>query len=502
MSAIPLQVLTRPFAIEPVTSIMLPDGIFDNAIYNLRIATHFTNTSASALTNVRIYFESAGDPGIAVTARTHVFASIPAGASVLVQWSADFQHAAPGKRLLSFIAGGDGFESRRSIQQIFVSETRFDSANNRYTCTVEEGTLTVSGIQGHLPGKQWGQPGGDGKQCRCPPSIGPMVPTGMTMAWAPNPAYAGRHGELPFADPWWKILALIVAVVAALVAIIAAAQGAGKASFSAGGSVEETDPSVQCCSLKGAGSGAPEYTVAGVASAIASGAIAVACSDAADPFWRGQEATTPAPGEVTVGERVVAKWKLAEAPNAGRPYPAAISFEYQRFTSGASYTHAVSETQVNIHVAGGVEIEAPAEVNAFKPLWLRTRFRKISGGLFRGVELYAFALFQAPGGMFFVVPLTDDGIGFDPGANDGTYAGSLDLERAYRLLLSQEPPQDVYGSWRLFVFAQDVNQTRPGTPPEIAAQHIGGFFVASAIEISFDPTLPCPLKAQGSIKVV
>ena len=50
--------------------------------------------------------------------------------------------------------------------------------------------------------------------------------------------------------------------------------------------------------------------------------------------------------------------------------------------------------------------------------------------------------------------------------------------------------------WRVYVFAQDVNLTKPGTPPEIAAQHIGGFFVASAIEITFDPTLPCPLERK------
>lgn len=106
MSAIPLQVLTRPFAIEPVTNIMLPDGIFDNAIFNLRLAAHFTNTSSSALTNVTIYFESVGDPGIVPVARTHFFASIPAGAAVLVQWDANFEHASPGKRLVSFVAKG------------------------------------------------------------------------------------------------------------------------------------------------------------------------------------------------------------------------------------------------------------------------------------------------------------------------------------------------------------------------------------------------------------
>jgi hypothetical protein len=47
-----------------------------------------------------------------------------------------------------------------------------------------------------------------------------------------------------------------------------------------------------------------------------------------------------------------------------------------------------------------------------------------------------------------------------------------------------------------------VNLTKPGTPPEIAAQKIGGFVVASAITITFDPSLPCPLKAQGTITVV
>ena len=500
MSATPLQVLTRPFATEPVTNIMLPDGIFDNAIYNLGISAHFTNTSSTPLTNVTIYLESVSDPGIVPVARTFSFASIPAGAAVLVKWNANFQFATPGKRLVSFVARSDGFTSRRSIQQIFVSQTRFDSTTNTYTCTVEEGTLQVSHFQGHVPDRTWGEPTGDGKECRCPPPFGPNVPTGLTMVWNANPAYAGMHGELPFSDPWWKILASIVAIVAALVAIIAAALGAGKANFSVGGTFEETEPNVKCCTPKGAASGKPEFTVAGVASAIASGAIAVACSDLADPFWRGQEATAPAADELTVGERVVAKWNLPEAPNAGKAYPADVSWTYQRFTTGATYTHSVTETQTNMHVAGDVEIDTPAVVHAFSPLWVRAKFQKKEGGYFKGTDLYAFVLFQAPEGLFFVEPLTDDGLGFDPGANDSIYAGSLNLELARRILLSQK--QDVYGIWRVFVFAQDVNLTKPGTPPEIAAQHIGGFFIASAIEITFDPTLPCPLKAQATITVV
>jgi hypothetical protein len=504
MSATPLLVQSRPFAIEPVTNIMLPDGIFDNALYNLRIGAHFTNTSGSALSNVTIWFESVGDPGIVPVARTHYFATIPAGATVLVAWDANFQYATPGKRLVSMLAKADGFTARRSIQQIFVSQTRFDAATNSYTCTVEEGTLTVSNISGHKPDRSWSDTGaaGNGKDCRCPPPWGPIVPTGMTMVWAPNPAYAGTHGELPFSDPWWKILAIIVAIVAALVAIVAAALGAGQANFSVGGTVEETDPSVHCCTPKGAANGKPEFTVAGVASAIASGAVVVACSDAADPFWRGQEATPPAPGEVTVGERVVAKWSLVDPPNAGKPYATDVGFTYQRFTTGATYTHAVHETQVNIHVAGDVEVDSPAVVHAFEPLWVRCKFQRDDGSLFKGSELYAFAVFQAPGGLDFVQALTDDGLGFDPGANDGVYAASLNLKGAWRILLDQKPPEDVYGTWRVFVYAQDVNLTKPGTPPEIAAQHIGGFFVASALEITFDPNLPCPLKAQATITVV
>src|SRR6478609_2157582 len=103
MSSTPLKVSTRPFAIEPVTKVMLPDGIFDNALHNLQIAAHFTNESDKELTNVKIYLESTGDLGIVVPAKTVPFATIPARATVLVMWDANFKNAKPGKRYISFI---------------------------------------------------------------------------------------------------------------------------------------------------------------------------------------------------------------------------------------------------------------------------------------------------------------------------------------------------------------------------------------------------------------
>src|SRR5262249_2351193 len=155
-----------------------------------------------------------------------------------------------------------------------------------------------------------------------------------------------------------------------------------KVNFSVGGSFDETgttQPSVNCCSLKGAASGKPAYTVAGVASAIASVAIAVACSDEADPFYRGQTATPPLAVEQTVGERVMARWTLTEAPNAGKAYPVDVEWTYERFTTGNTYSHSVAETQTNIHVAGDVEVDTPSVVQAFSPLWVKAKFHKVTG---------------------------------------------------------------------------------------------------------------------------
>jgi hypothetical protein len=504
MSQVPFQVLTRPFAVEPVTNMMLPDGIFDNAIFNLIIACHCTNQSSATLTNVTIYLESVGDPGIAPVGQTFTFDSISPGASVLVKWSANFQNASPGKPLVSFVAQADGFDSRRSIQQIFVSQTRYDTTTKTYTCAVPEGALKVSNIRAIASANSWGAKGTagccSGAGGKTIPGLPIWIPTGVTLEWAPNPSYSGLHGELPFSDPWWKILAFIVAVIAAIVAIVEAVKGKGAASASAGGSFDENQPSVSCCTPAVSEQTADD-SAAGAAAAVAIAAAAVALSDAADPFWRGQENTPVAPGEITLGEKVDAKWDLPNPPNAGEPYTADVQWTYHRYTSGNTYTYSVSETQTNIHVCGNVELDTPAVLQGTdEPLWVRAKFFKSGSTLYKGSQLYAFAALKAPNdGPFFVIPLTDDGLGFDPAANDGIYAGSLNLSEALRELLASR--LDVYGVWRVFAYAQDVNLTQPGTLPQIAAQHIGGFFVASALHITFDPSLPCPLKAQATVTV-
>ena len=62
-----MDILKRPFSVEPLTGIMLPDGIFDTAIFQQRITCYYTNVGATALNNVTIYLESIG----ATKARTN-----------------------------------------------------------------------------------------------------------------------------------------------------------------------------------------------------------------------------------------------------------------------------------------------------------------------------------------------------------------------------------------------------------------------------------------------
>jgi hypothetical protein len=492
MSDTPMAVQTRPFAVEPVTQVMLPDGIFDNALYNLLISCHYTNTSRQTLNNVTVYLESVGDPGVAVTAQTFNLGTVPAGASVLLQWKGNFQYASPGKPLVSFVAEADGFASSRSIQQIFVSQTRYDTAAKKWTCTIPEGRLEVTKMMGI------GSRAAVDEKSRL---AGPFAITGVDWDWYPNPSYSGQFGDLPFSDPWWKILAVVVAILALIVGLIAAAVGSGTFSVGIGGTFNDdpSAPSIQCCKPKPSTTGG--LTVAGVCGAICSGAIAVACSDAADPVYRGQQNTIPKPNELTIKESVSAHWRFIEPPNAGKPYKTKVKWTYTRVTTGATYNYDVDEEQTNIHVVKNVKVVTPTTVTEKEPLWAKVQFTKPDGTLYQGPELYTFCFFRSPEphGLFFQAPLLDDGRGMDTAANDGTYTAVLSLADARRYIA--DAGGAVEGVWQVFIYAQEVNRTLPGTAPVLAAQTVGGNFVASAISITFDPSLPCPLKAEANITV-
>lgn len=490
MPSTPVVVRKRPFAVFPLTNTMLPDGIFDSSLRVQRLTCHVTNTSAGDLDSVEVYLESVGDPGVVVTATTHHVGRLRAGASVMVAWDVDFTNASPGKKLVSIRVGSNGFTVNRCIQRIFVSRTTFDAPTSTWRVEVPEGTLEVTGLRAIGP-THAGWEGQDGK---CPPLIGPFIPTRMSMRFIPNPAYVGVHGELPFGDPWWKILGWIVAAIAAIVAIAAAALGNGNASVSVGGTFDETEPSVHCCTPKVSG----DFTVAGIASAIASAAVIVGLADDADPFWRGQEAVPPPTGVLTAWENVDVGFAYPTPPNAGAAYPVDTKWTYKRgLSDGTTQTYSVSETRENVHVADGVKVTAPDKVRyREEQLCVQAEFSKAGGGLFVGDDIYAVALFVSSAGLTFVELMNDAGTHGDNKPNDGSYTACLDLGRVYKEHVKRG--LDMQGWWKIYVFAQDINGATPDQLPEVAAQSIGGFVVAGPVELNFDPSLPCPLRAQAT----
>ena len=65
---IKMEIDQRPFAVEPQTNLMMPDGIFDTAIHNQMITCYIVNKDAVQISDVEIYLESVSG-GIKIPAR-------------------------------------------------------------------------------------------------------------------------------------------------------------------------------------------------------------------------------------------------------------------------------------------------------------------------------------------------------------------------------------------------------------------------------------------------
>ncbi|MGB3593410.1 MAG: choice-of-anchor X domain-containing protein [Ornithinimicrobium sp.] len=514
MVATPLAIPHRPFAVEPVTEIMMPDGIFDASIFVQRITAQLKNTADRDLADVDIYLEGISDPAVVPTAYTHRFPRIPAGATVTVAWEANFQNAGPGKPIVSVVAREAGSELTRSLKRIYVSRTSYDEAAEKFICEVPEGRFEMTNIHAFGPnGTAWQPPPEcepDEEQVRI--NLGPFLPISFDAVFVPNPAYFGTHGELPFSDPWWKVLAVIVLIIAAVVGAVLAATSGGTTFVGAKGKFDETgtiDPAIECCEPdwksvgKETGLDKGKVTGAGIAGVIATTALAVALSDDEDPWWRGQRATTPPNGSLTVGEEVSAKIDYVDPPNAGVEYRVETAWDYKRHTdSGDVLLHQVAEARSNTHLAETIMVDAPSPHHAFaKPLTITLEVTRAGGAPYAGPDLFAFALLISPDRDYsVVVPLADDGIGPDKAADDGAYTGEIHLEEIYPIIRRRNATFE--GRWKILAFAQDVNLADEDDLPEIQAQTIGGHVVVSPITLNFDTSLPCPITAQKVVEVI
>lgn len=509
-----ISVPNRPFSSELITGLALPDGIFETTIGLQRVNAHFKNQGASPSPSVNIYVESVSDPGIVITPQTYT-TSMAAGAAQLFYWNADFSAATPGTQYISFIAD-DGVHRTRIIKKIFVTRVTFNPATKIFRAETPEGTMEVGFREFFGPkgvcccGAKRGQQDGATNEGESFLNVirefsGKRDPNfhlclrqylikDVEMVVAPQPPFPGQYGDLPFQDPWWKVVLLIIAALLAIAAAIAEAIGGTGDLTVSGSSDGGVDDSSGCCGLSVSGGGT-SYVAAGLLAAAAAVATAAALSDVRDPFRRGEDNTVPAAGELTTGERVRAKISYPEPVALGKPFAITTDWTYTRITTGASYNYSVSETNNNIHVVSEYDINAPNVVRVYKrePWVVRAQFKDAKGTLFRGEQLFVQCFLIGPAGQLRSFVLQDGGISPDATSNDGIYTG------VYQFALEEQP--DPRGIWTYFVIAQDVNSAQPDMVPEKAAQIIGGMVLTHQLTVDFSGGT-CPFVPDGHVHVV
>ena len=244
----------------------------------------------------------------------------------------------------------------------------------------------------------------------------------------PNPAFSGQYGDLPFQDPWWKIVLCIIAVLLLIGAAIAEATGGSGSVEVSAGNTDTGSPNGDCCGVR-AGGGGTSYVAAGLVAAAAAVATAAALSDIRDPIRRGQDNTVPASGEMTIGERLDAVITYVESVALGRPFKVQADWTYTRVTTGNAYTYSVSEINQNQHVLSQYNITAPDIVHLYQgdPWVVEAAFFDENGKQLHGGDLFVQCILVAPHGEYFNIVLQDDGISPDTSPDDGTYTAEIHL---------------------------------------------------------------------------
>jgi hypothetical protein len=465
---------------------MNPDGFFVVNMGEQWIEASITNTSGSDLVNVRAYIEGISDPGISRTPSTQFVGNVPAGASFTARFMANFHDAAVGSPRVSLIIEADGHDFRRFLKKIFVTRVDYDKTSKTYSVAMPQGTMRIN-IHKAIMGPGRGR-------CNEKDDAFIALPQDVTYDWIPAVPYAGERGPFPYEDPWWKIALAILAALLLAGALLYDYFSDGTLDggmVSVSGTFDETEPSVSCCTDVSTSAEDPDDLIArGLYASVGIAAMAAIASDGPDLHYRGQAATVPPAGELTVGERVHLVVEYVEPPSLGKPFAIRGKWEYTRTTTGGTYSHSDSDERKNIHWLESYTVDAP-------PVHDRLSGRKALSGN----QLYVSAVLVNTTGIVHRFALEDHGIAPDDAAGDGVYTGQYYLRPGHSNeirthVVKFDPPGTCY----LFVFAQDVNSVLTGTAPYDAAHTIGGFVVTDQLELAFDQ--PCQLRHDAVIQVV
>lgn len=521
----------RPFATDLITGLMLPDGLFVTMLGRQNLTVQIKNQGATASAGSAVYVESVSHPAIIVFANTHTLAPLDSQATTSVAWTVDMSNCPAGLHFVSLIVDEAGTKTR-FIKKFFVLGVTFDPGTG-FVAEVPEGRMTVK--FGDLvksrtrccararpiePDRE--PPRNDherGCGCRkdtqtastsfkkprrtfeevirsfrrheadflfCPP--GYLLKT-AEYAWEPTPAYQGQYSDLPFDDPWWKVVLCVLAfLLLAGAAIAEAVDGSGEVTVSVEDPPSSSGPAEDCCGIEASGGGT-SYVAAAAAAA-----TAAALSDERDAFRIGEDKTPPNAGETTLSEKFLVEFSYPEPVALGKPFVVEADWKYGRATDKSSYSHGQTDAHANIHVATAYEVHAPEIANRFNrddPWIINARFRNAKGDLFTGEQLFVQCFMIAPSGKWYRYVLQDDGIWPDTDANNGTYAAHVDFRR-----IKAET-----GIWSYYVIAQDVNHAQPNMKAEDAAQIIGGMVLTHQLTLSFTED-ECPIIPDGHVLVV
>ncbi|CAN9445516.1 unnamed protein product [Alternaria alternata] len=541
--AIPVAMPYRPYSTDPGSGIMLPDGLFVSILGQQYINVETRNNGGAILDGLSLYIEGVADSAISapIQITSPLGGRALGGASFKSIFSADFTNATPGATRVSFIVqqrSGTTTTSVRVLKKIFVVGVGLDKATKTWQIKVPEGTLHYHARTVIAP-KDFDKMGSTSPGCKCPDSGEdkeitpiPIFPLSGTLFWVPSTPYAGTHGPLPFEDPVNKVLAGIVAGIITLIALIAwlkklfdgdddeggadGSSGGGGGDSTIGGGVsgtfDETTGEITCCT------GVQVITDNKFLGAITTLAIAAwvftFMQDGKDLHEYGRDNTTPAVGELTIGELVEFDIVPTDKASPGVAWGGDIKWKYERaLNSGA-------------------------------------QFVRLDGGLFKGSDLYVFAWLWSNRGQKISVELRDDGYGqlagFDEdGASLSAEEGRDILERVApggMLLRSKVTktvrdwergviPVDKIGglraiadeeaipntgsyvavansveqysgptTWYVFVLAQDVNTVAEGMEPREAAKTVGGFLLTTGYKLKWDGS-PCEMDYDAVVEV-
>jgi len=526
----------RPFATDLITGLMLPDGIFVTMLGRQNLTVQLKNQGATASGFSAVYVESVSHPSIIVYANTHNLAPLDSQATTSVAWTVDVANCPAGLHYVSLMVDEGGTKTRL-IKKFFVLGVTFDPSTG-FLAEVPEGRMRVKfgdlvkprtrccahpraidpdrepprndhegrcdcGKESYGAAPRIQKPrrtleemirsfsGHQREFLFCPP--GYLLKT-AEYSWEPTPPYQGQYSDLPFDDPWWKVVLCILAFLLLVGGAIAeAVDGSGDISVSVEYPPSSSGPAEDCCGIEASGGGT-SYVAAGLVAAAAAAATAAALSDARDAFRVGQDKTPPAAGETTLSEHFLVEFAYPEAVSLGKPFVVEADWKYRRETDTNAYSHGQKDAFSNVHVATAYEVTAPEiaiRANPDKPWIIKARFRDADGALYAGERLFVQCFLIAPSGRWHRHVMQDDGIWPDEAANDGTYAAHVDFRR-----IKAET-----GTWLYYVIAQDVNHAQPDMTAEEAAKIIGGMVLTNQLTLSFTED-ECPIIPDGHVLVV